>query len=59
MVKIVGAIVLAFPLILGNAEWFLALWGIRNTLLALSLAAWFAIGAFTDMRRAFITIRPK
>lgn len=59
MFKIAGAFVLAFPLIVSNAEWFLALWGIHNGLLALGLAAWFAIGAFTDMRRAFIALGPK
>ena len=56
MFKIAGALVLGFPIIFTNARWFLALWGIDSMALALVLALWFAIGAFTDVRRAYVAL---
>jgi hypothetical protein len=59
MTKIAGAIVLAFPFMYVNAEWVLAQFGIDNMVLAFAMALWFAIGAGTDMRRAFLALGPK
>ena len=55
MVKIAGSIVLAFPFIEREAEALLALLGISNGLLAVAIAMWIATGAFTDLRRAYVT----